>query len=73
MRFLKKGKLNPRYVGPYYIFEQVGSVSYVLRLTNKLAMIYPVFHVSMLKKCIGCPIFILFIEGLGVMDEFSYE
>ena len=53
MRFGKKGILGPRYVGPYDILKRVGSVAYELKVPNKLAMIRPVFHVSMLKKYIG--------------------
>ena len=73
VRFGKKGKLNPRYVGPYDIFQRVGKVSYELKLPSELASVHPVFHVSMLKKCIGDPEFILAIEGLGAKDNLSYE
>ena len=73
MRFGKKGKLIPRYVGHYEIFERFGKVSYELRLPSELSSINPVFHVSMLKKCIGDPESTLPIEGLGVKDNLSYE
>ncbi|WMV09068.1 hypothetical protein MTR67_002453 [Solanum verrucosum] len=49
MRFGKKGKLSPRYVGPYVILKHVGKVAYELYLPNEFAPIHPVFHVSMLK------------------------
>ncbi|XP_069144354.1 uncharacterized protein [Solanum lycopersicum] len=51
MRFGKKGKLSPRYVGPYEVLQQVLNVAYKLNLQNDLAFVHPVFHVSMLKKC----------------------
>ncbi|WMV42180.1 hypothetical protein MTR67_035565 [Solanum verrucosum] len=72
-RFGKTGKLSPRYVGPYQILKRVGKVAYELNLPNELAPVHPVFHVSMLKKCIGDPISILLLEGLGVDKNLSYE
>ena len=73
MRFGKKGKLSPRYVGPYEVLQRVGKVAYELRLPSELASVHPVFHVSMLKKCIGDPVYILPIEGLDVDEVLSYE
>ena len=45
MRFRKKGKLSPRYVGPYKILERVGKVAYELELLAELAAVHPVFHI----------------------------
>ena len=73
VRFGKKGKLSPRYVGPYEILQWVGKVAYELKLPIELASVHPVFHVSMLKKCIGDPDSILPIEGLDVIDNLFYE
>ena len=73
VRFGKKGKLSPRSMGPYEFFQRVGKVTYELELPSELALVHPVFHVSMLKKCIGNPECILPIEGLGVKDNLSYE
>ena len=50
MRFGKKGKLSPRYIGPYKILRRMGKVAYELDLPNDLAMVTPVFHVSMLRS-----------------------
>ena len=69
VRFSKKGKLSPRYAGPYEILQKIGKVAYELRLPSELASVHPVFHNSMLKKCIGDPESILPIEGLGVKDK----
>ncbi|TMX04809.1 hypothetical protein EJD97_004630 [Solanum chilense] len=69
----KKGKLSPRYVGPYEIFQRVGKVAYELKLPSELASVHPVFNVSMLKKCIGDPESIFPIEVLGVKDNRYYE
>ena len=63
MRFGKKGKLSPHYVGPYEILKRFGSVAYELKLSNELAMIHSVFHVSITKKCIGDPVSSLPLEG----------
>ena len=53
MRFGKKGKLSPRYIGPYQIICKIGRVAYELDLPSDLEAKHPVFHVSMLRKCIG--------------------
>ena len=48
MRFDKKGKLSPRYIGPYGIVKRVGNVAYELELPQDLAVVHPVFDISML-------------------------
>ena len=67
MRFGRKGKPSPRYVGPYEILQRVGEVAYKLELCAELSSVHPVFHVSMLKKFLGDPASILPVEGLGLM------
>jgi hypothetical protein len=49
-RFLVKGNLAPRYVGPYLITRRIGSLAYQLALPETMAGVHPVFHVSQLKK-----------------------
>jgi hypothetical protein len=49
-RFGNKGKLSPRYIGPYLITARVGSLAYRLQLPESMAGVHPVFHVSMLRK-----------------------
>ncbi|GKC00531.1 hypothetical protein Tco_0986667 [Tanacetum coccineum] len=53
VRFGKKGKLAPRYVGPFEILERIGLVAYRLRLPEELSSVYYTFHVSNLKKCLA--------------------
>ncbi|KAL4367636.1 hypothetical protein GQ457_05G018930 [Hibiscus cannabinus] len=53
MRFGRKGKLSPRYIGPYEIVERVGSVTYRLLLPIELERIHDVFHVSMLQRILA--------------------
>ena len=73
VRLGNKGKLIPFYVGPYEILQRVCKVAYGLNLPSELASVHPIFHVSMIKKCIGDPESILPIEGLSVKDNLSYE
>ncbi|KAJ0854279.1 putative nucleotidyltransferase, Ribonuclease H [Helianthus annuus] len=51
MRFGKKGKLSPRYIGPFEVIERVGFVAYKLNLPEELNGIHNVFHICNLKKC----------------------
>ncbi|GJV25505.1 putative reverse transcriptase domain-containing protein [Tanacetum coccineum] len=53
VRFGKKGKLAPRYVGPFEILERIGTVAYRLRLPHELSGVHDTFHVSNLKKCLA--------------------
>ncbi|GJS22667.1 putative reverse transcriptase domain-containing protein [Tanacetum coccineum] len=55
VRFGKKGKLAPRYVGPFEIVERVGKVAYRLKLPQELSCVHDTFHVSNLKKCLAEP------------------
>ncbi|GKF53977.1 hypothetical protein Tco_0160887 [Tanacetum coccineum] len=52
VRFGKKGKLAPRYVGPFEILEMIGPIAYRLRLQNELSGVHDTFYVSNLKKCL---------------------
>jgi hypothetical protein len=54
-RFRVKGKLAPRYIGPFPMLERCGQVAYRLRLLESLSAIHNVFHVSQLKKCLRIP------------------
>ena len=50
LRFGKKGKLSPRFIGPFEILDRVGEVAYRLALPPQLSQVHNVFHVSMLRK-----------------------
>ena len=54
-RFGSKGKLSPRYIGPFEILEKVENVAYRLALPPSLENVHNVFHVSMLRKCLTDP------------------
>ncbi|KAK6121488.1 hypothetical protein DH2020_044767 [Rehmannia glutinosa] len=73
MRFGKKGKLSPRYVGPYMIVERIGKVAYKLELPQEMTTIHNVFHVSMLKKYIPDPSHVLTPPMIQIDESFSYE
>ncbi|WMV41897.1 hypothetical protein MTR67_035282 [Solanum verrucosum] len=73
MRFGKKGKHSPRYIGPYRIAKRIGNVAYELELPQELVVVHPVFHISMLKKCMGDPSLIIPTKDIGIKDSLSYE
>ena len=54
-RFLVRGKLAPRYIGPFKILKKVGAVAYRLEIPEEMSDIHNVFHVSQLKKCLRVP------------------
>ncbi|GJU22837.1 hypothetical protein Tco_1156179 [Tanacetum coccineum] len=51
--FRKKGKLAPRYIGPFEILKRIGPVAYRLRLSEELSGVHDTFHVLNLKKCLA--------------------
>ncbi|PKI60870.1 hypothetical protein CRG98_018743 [Punica granatum] len=66
MRFGKKGKLSPRYIGPYEILERIGKVAYWLALPPELSRIHNMFHVSMFRKYIPDPSHVLSYQPASV-------
>ncbi|WMV51474.1 hypothetical protein MTR67_044859 [Solanum verrucosum] len=72
MRFGKKGNLSPQYIGPYRISKRIGNVAYELELPQELAAVHPVFHISMLKKCMGDPSVIIPTANIEIKDTLSY-
>ncbi|WMV13753.1 hypothetical protein MTR67_007138 [Solanum verrucosum] len=73
MRFGKKGKLSPRYIGRYRISKRIDNVAYELELPSELAAVHPIFHLSILKKCMSDPSLIIPDEDIGITDNLSYE
>ena len=73
VRFEKRGKLNPRYIGPFEIVERIGPVAYRLDLSEELSRVYNVFHISMLRKYIPDPSQMLETLEIELRDDLSYE
>ncbi|KAL5542751.1 hypothetical protein UlMin_010461 [Ulmus minor] len=73
MRFGKKGKLSPRYIGPFEILERIGKVAYKLALPSELAAVHNIFHVSMLRKYVSDPLHVLESEPIEVREDLTYQ
>ena len=73
LRFRKRGKLSPRYIGPYEIVSKVGPVAYKLKLPPELSRIHDTFHVSMLRKYIPDPSHVLREHPIQLKENLTYE
>ncbi|XP_068323194.1 uncharacterized protein [Pyrus communis] len=73
LRFGKKGKLSPRYIGPYQITERVDEVVYRLELPPELAKVHDVFHVSMLCHYVSDPSHVLPPQPLEINPDLTYD
>ncbi|XP_075082496.1 uncharacterized protein LOC142166856 [Nicotiana tabacum] len=73
MRFGRKGKLSPRYIGLYPILERIGLVAYRLALPPELSSVHPVFHVSMLRQYFHDPSHVFDRQEIEVDDTLTYE
>ena len=72
-RFGKRGKLLPRYIGPFEVLERVGAVAYRLALPPNLSSVHEVFHVSMLRKYTLDPTHILDWGELVIDVDGTFE
>ena len=68
-----KRKLAPRYVGPYKIIERKGNVAYKLQLPLEMSMIFDVFHVSQLKRCLRLPEEAIAPTNIKLQSDLTYE
>ena len=73
MRFGKKGKLSPRFIGPYEVIEKVGPVAYKLALPPDLEKIHNVFHVSMLRRYRSDHSHVVSSETIELRPDLTYE
>ncbi|GJW56670.1 putative reverse transcriptase domain-containing protein, partial [Tanacetum coccineum] len=72
IRFGKRGKLNPRYIGPFKILKRVGLVAYTLELPKELSNVHNTFHVSNLKKCLSDKSLIIPMKELQLDDQLNF-
>ncbi|GJZ49350.1 putative ribonuclease H-like domain-containing protein [Tanacetum coccineum] len=72
VRFDKRGKLNPRYVGPFKVLEKVEEVAYKLELPKGLSRVHNTFHVSNLKKCYADEPLAIPLDGLHFDDKLQF-
>ena len=68
-----KGKLVPRYIGPFKILERRGEVAYQLELLESSSGVHDVFHVSQLKKCLRVPEEQIPLEEFNVKEDLTYK
>ncbi|KAA3487114.1 Retrotransposable element Tf2 [Gossypium australe] len=73
LRFGRKGKLSPRFIGPYRVLKRVGPVAYQLELPSELSQIHDVFHVSMLRRYRSDPSHVVSVEEIEVRPDLSLE
>ncbi|GJW38785.1 hypothetical protein Tco_0064630 [Tanacetum coccineum] len=72
IRFGKRGKLNPRYIGLFKIFERIGLVVYKLELPEELSNVHNTFHVSNLKKCLSDESLVIPMKELRLDDKLNF-
>jgi hypothetical protein len=71
-RFGVKGKLSPRYIGPFLILEKCKNVAYKLELPPSLAGVHDIFHVSQLKKYLKAPVDVVLPEVAPLDTDWTY-
>nr|GEV49209.1 putative reverse transcriptase domain-containing protein [Tanacetum cinerariifolium] len=72
VRFGKRGKLNPRYVGPFKVLERIRDVAYKLDLPEEMSRVHNTFHVSNLKKCHADEPLAVPLDGLHFDDKLHF-
>jgi hypothetical protein len=72
-RFGIKGKLAPRYIGPYPIIDKYGPTSYQVELPVKLLGVHNVFHISQLKRCLKPPTDVVIEDTIPLEPDLTYK
>ena len=73
LHFGRKGKLSPRFIGPYEILKKVGPVAYRLALPLELAKLHDVLHVSMIQRYRSDPLHILPVQDIQLQEGFTFD
>jgi hypothetical protein len=71
-RFIVKGKLSPRYIGPFPILKKCGTMSYKFELPPSLAGVHDIFHVSQLKKYLKAHVDVVLTEVAPLKSDLTY-
>nr|GEX36772.1 putative reverse transcriptase domain-containing protein [Tanacetum cinerariifolium] len=72
IRFGKRGKLNPRYIGPFKVLAKVGTIAYRLELPNQLSRVHSTFHVFNLKKCFSDESLDVLLDDIQIDDKLNF-
>ncbi|KAL8249710.1 hypothetical protein R6Q59_006578 [Mikania micrantha] len=72
IRFGKRGKLNPCYIGPFEITKWIGPVAYELNLPNELSSVHNVFHISNLKKCLSDETLAILLKEIQINEQLNF-
>ncbi|GJX09734.1 putative reverse transcriptase domain-containing protein [Tanacetum coccineum] len=70
--FGKRGKLNPRYIGPFKVLAKVGTVAYKLKLPQQLSRVHSTFHVSYPKKCLSDEPLSILVDEIHIDDKLHF-
>ena len=65
--------MSPRFIGPFEVLDRIGEVAYRLAMPPSLSAVHNAFHVSMLRKYVSDPSYVLSYENLELDKDLSYE